>query len=381
MGALRLLLAFSVFNGHAGLPLGFSIVSGATAVHCFFVISGFYMAMVLTEKYGRSTGAFADFITSRLMRLAPGYLVVLLLTVAAIGVAASAGIQLLPLKAALATDPAPTPLLWLAGLASQLTLLGQDQFFFWSWSREAALHWSPHLQEAVQPLHELLLIPPAWSLALELYFYLLASFLVKRSTRALAALVGLSLLCRFALAWSGLRADPWSYRFFPSELAFFVSGMLVYRASRSGQGIGAWLPLAGLGALLGFAELIGVMGEGNLAYRAMRVVLFAILLAGIAPLFRASARSKWDAWLGGLSYPLYVSHVLVIWCLTAMAGAHADLAHRALTIAAVLGVAVLLKHLVDDPLDRYRQAMIRQRIAAHAAVRSGGVAGARHAAG
>jgi peptidoglycan/LPS O-acetylase OafA/YrhL len=378
MGALRLLLAFSVFNGHAGLPLGFSIVSGATAVHCFFVISGFYMAMVLTEKYGCGSAAFADFITSRLMRLAPGYLVVLLLTVAAIGGASRAGLQLPPLTAALAVDPPAPPLLWLAGLASQVTLLGQDQFFFWSWSHETGLHWSPQLQQAVHPLHELLLIPPAWSLALELYFYLLAPFLVKRSTRALAVLVALSLLGRFALAWSGLRADPWSYRFFPSELAFFVSGMLVYRASRNGQNMAAWLPLAGLGAMLGFAELVGVMGEGNLAYRALRVVLFASLLAGIAPLFRATARWKWDTWLGGLSYPLYVSHVLVIWCVSAVAGAHAD---RAFTITAVIGVAVLLKHLVDDPLDRYRQAVIRTRIAAHAGSRQSRVAGARHAAG
>ena len=81
MGILRFLLAFAVFNGHANLPLGFSIVAGSTAVHCFFVISGFYMAMVLNEKYIPAGASYADFISSRMLRLAPAYLMVVVLTI------------------------------------------------------------------------------------------------------------------------------------------------------------------------------------------------------------------------------------------------------------------------------------------------------------
>ncbi len=35
-------------------PLGFSIVAGLTAVHCFFVISGFYMAMLSAKAPSRA---------------------------------------------------------------------------------------------------------------------------------------------------------------------------------------------------------------------------------------------------------------------------------------------------------------------------------------
>ena len=73
-------MAFAVFNGHAGLPLGFSIVAGSTAVHCFFVISGFYMALVLNEKYLPSGATYCDFTSSRALRLAPAYLTVVLMT-------------------------------------------------------------------------------------------------------------------------------------------------------------------------------------------------------------------------------------------------------------------------------------------------------------
>jgi peptidoglycan/LPS O-acetylase OafA/YrhL len=52
MGLLRMLLAFSVLTSHMhgrGI-FGFRILSGGLAVECFFMISGFYMALVLNEK-------------------------------------------------------------------------------------------------------------------------------------------------------------------------------------------------------------------------------------------------------------------------------------------------------------------------------------------
>jgi peptidoglycan/LPS O-acetylase OafA/YrhL len=48
MGSLRFFLAFSVAFGHFGPPLGFP--TSDIAVQNFYVISGFYMALVLNEK-------------------------------------------------------------------------------------------------------------------------------------------------------------------------------------------------------------------------------------------------------------------------------------------------------------------------------------------
>jgi hypothetical protein len=62
MGSLRLFLALSVAFGHFGVPLGFP--TSDIAVQSFFVISGFYMALVLNEKYG--PGSYWLFISNRL---------------------------------------------------------------------------------------------------------------------------------------------------------------------------------------------------------------------------------------------------------------------------------------------------------------------------
>ena len=79
MGSLRLFLALSVALGHFGMPLGFP--TSDIAVQSFYVISGFYMALVLNEKYG--PGTYWLFISNRLLRLWPTYIVVLVLSFAA----------------------------------------------------------------------------------------------------------------------------------------------------------------------------------------------------------------------------------------------------------------------------------------------------------
>src|SRR5258708_39536128 len=79
MGSLRLCIALSVAFGHFGMPLGFP--TSDIAVKSFFVISGFYMALVLNEKYG--PGSYWLFISNRLLRLWPAFFVVLILSLVA----------------------------------------------------------------------------------------------------------------------------------------------------------------------------------------------------------------------------------------------------------------------------------------------------------
>ena len=54
MGTIRLLLALAVLIiMHSDPPHGLHMIGGAAAVQGFYVISGFYMALVLNEKYPR----------------------------------------------------------------------------------------------------------------------------------------------------------------------------------------------------------------------------------------------------------------------------------------------------------------------------------------
>lgn len=71
MGIIRLLLAISVLISHTSTIFGFGFVGGQAAVQAFFIISGFYMAFILNEKYIGENNSYKLFITNRLLRLYP----------------------------------------------------------------------------------------------------------------------------------------------------------------------------------------------------------------------------------------------------------------------------------------------------------------------
>jgi len=76
VGLLRTILALLVVGSHLGA------FGGATfAVKGFFIISGFYMALLISTRYHKLP--VGDFYASRLLRLLPLYWVIGLLTVAA----------------------------------------------------------------------------------------------------------------------------------------------------------------------------------------------------------------------------------------------------------------------------------------------------------
>ena len=70
MGTLRVILALSVAVWHIPGELT-RWIDGSIGVIFFFIISGFYMALVINEKY---RDASAVFYQARIMRIFPPYL-------------------------------------------------------------------------------------------------------------------------------------------------------------------------------------------------------------------------------------------------------------------------------------------------------------------
>src|SRR5689334_14401820 len=77
MGLVRLLLALAVVLSHTPTA-EFHFIGGGLAVQAFFIVSGFYMALVLDGKYADAR----TFYSNRLLRLAPAYFVVLVVGLA-----------------------------------------------------------------------------------------------------------------------------------------------------------------------------------------------------------------------------------------------------------------------------------------------------------
>src|SRR5713226_5516703 len=77
MGILRLLFALSVLISHSRQFFGYNIANPTIAVFSFFIISGFYMGLVLDKKYGVRSKFL--FLSNRFLRIYPLYWLTLLI--------------------------------------------------------------------------------------------------------------------------------------------------------------------------------------------------------------------------------------------------------------------------------------------------------------
>lgn len=360
MGVLRLLLAVSVLLVHTGGWFGLQPLGAAEAVQTFYMISGFYMALVLTEKY-RGPGAYRRFLGNRFLRIYPVYWTVAGLSIAAWAVCYALTGQGGPLAARVYVD---LPGRIVLGISNAL-IFGQDAAMFCVLGGGGRLHFGSRFWLSDPQVNAFLLAPQAWSLGVELLFYLVAPLLARRRTRTLLALMVASLALRgfvyFGLGWN---FDPWTYRCFPLELAFFLAGMLAYRrcagspsrpscAERcSRRGLLCVAVLFLLGCLL-YQFVPGWKAHG---VPLKQWLFYATAWWAIPRLFLLSKDSPIDRGLGELSYPLYLVQFLPLWFLPPLlshAGA-AWAATPAVLMASLLMAAGLVRW-VASPLERLRR--------------------------
>jgi peptidoglycan/LPS O-acetylase OafA/YrhL len=259
----------------------------------------------------------------------------------------------------------------LIAAASNLTLFGQDWVMFLSQPRGSPLAVTSNFWIDPHPLFFYLLVPQAWSVGLELCFYLIVPFVNRLRTITIAAIAAASLIVRLtAYAAFGLDHDPWTYRFFPFEMFSFLLGMLAYRlyvASRGRLPTPAAAATAKGFAVASIAALITFYGAGRLIAELSRHVdiaygslltypLWALLVAG---LFAITRTNTYDRTLGELSFPIYLVHYFVI------AVARGALERASLPqfwlgpLSAILsiGIAVVLLKWCIEPIDRARHVL------------------------
>ena len=422
MGTLRLFLALAVLVGHLSnegqlFLFGYEWLGASYSVQAFFIISGFYMAMVLTEKY--RTVSIGSFYTARALKLYPLYYLTVLATILALVLISNFGVSCLELQylPKLAdtnrTFPAlicrPYPELWslldfssvVLLVTTHITLIGQELNYFVSSGVYGLLHVTDHyaLDEAYgthgsktnipnlgtrQVMIEwFTLVPQAWSLSVEFLFYLIAPWLIKRKTSQLVISTVILLALRiyfFELvdpttgpAFTNLAA--YKFKFFPFELCFFLLGICSYRLYtyvRDSERMQAkqynfiaitsvilaaifaamipWLAPWGFYTILLLAMPFAFVHDRNLHADVSKKTIFANF-------------HRLDRILGDLSYPLYISHTLIIICAY---GFFHDFAffgntqlHTALIIGISIGVAALLQRFVQFPIDNFRAQQIK----------------------
>jgi peptidoglycan/LPS O-acetylase OafA/YrhL len=301
MGWFRLLLALLVFHSHFEI-VGGPTISGHQAVELFFVVSGFFMSLVLREKYATAGG----FYRSRFLRLFPAYWAAL-----------AASLLLLftldahPLTCWKSWSSAMTESPW-QGLAlglAQVFVIGQDWLFGLRFAPGGGLLPAPNLAGDVW---QVMPVVPSWSLAPELCFYLLAPLLARCRSRTLAGLLLLALGLRLLAA--NAAATPLGRHAFPLQGWLFLAGMLSHRAyERLRPAMRRGPALWGAAGAMGLALLaLGCAGLGGFESVGRFPWLVAGLCAGMPAVFELMRESRLDRALGEFTYPFYLVHYPVI---------------------------------------------------------------------
>ncbi len=344
MGIIRVALALAVLLGH--LPIAeYRFMGAGLAVQSFFIVSGFYMAVVLNEKYA-DRGLFYS---NRLLRLLPTYFTMMLICGIALfgyGISATASPDLFALAFA---HPGSAIVMAFENLA----ILGQEMLFWFrlddsglSFDATGALP-----SETSSVAWQALLVPQSWSLSMELMFYALAPFLTRLRGKPLLLIALASIGLRLSGHLLPVDYGIWQGRLFPTALFLFVLGIFTQRM----------LPFAAVARrpaqyAIALATLVLIVALPNLHLpdEPSRWMMYAIIAGSVPFIFSAFRGSALDRWIGDLSYPMYLCHLLVVALVLQYEPAHGAW----VAIGATFALSALLLVLVDRPVDRWRQARL-----------------------
>lgn len=361
MGLIRILLALSVVIVHTGSLYGYNLVGGELAVQAFYIISGFYMSLILNEKYINTDNSYSLFISNRFLRLFPLYWIVLILTVLFslfVGIY-SKGENFADLNSFVLYSDKLGPLSYVFLIFTNIFLLFQDMVMFLGLDLNAGnLYFTENFMTTNPMVFKFMLIGQAWTVGLEIMFYLIAPFIVRKNTAIIFGLILSSLLLRFILYSSGYDYSPWTYRFFPTELLFFMLGTLSYKMYCKLKD--KQLNIIVLKTI--FLSIVTFILIYDFLVYEYKYILFLILFFLALPfIFILTKKWKTDSYIGELSYPIYISHIFVFSCLSGI-----NLTHymgKALTV--VLGsivFSIILNEIVAKRIEIIRQKRVTSKM-------------------
>lgn len=321
----------------------------------FFIISGFYMAMILGEKYRSQLWLFYS---NRALRLYPMYWALLIIVVAM----SQTRFGSWPL--AQITAEAQNPLAFatngtsasVAALIPNITFMGSDWIrllIYDASTHQLSVWWRSLGNEGgnLVGAYRFLIVPPIWSLGVEIAFYAMAPFLARLSVRGLFIAMAGFCAMQFAIQFSMRDTVGWFHLIAPYNLCYFVLGMLAHRL---------W-PVVRLRLHPKFVWSLAVLPIIVWATfqltstKQTSPIIWLAFAATIPALFELTKDWTFDAKLGGYSYPVYLVHFL-------FCSAMIPLGNFAGPAAFLLSAALswILLTAVDEPIERWRQERARR---------------------
>ncbi|MGY2440366.1 acyltransferase family protein [Pseudomonas sp. SDO52101_S400] len=291
MGFIRFFLALSVMFSHIGPLSWIPVVPAGFAVNCFYLMSGFYITLGLNERY-KTPNTNSEFYIGRVLRLWPVYLFSLFI--------------LIPtgMIEAVAHNISQQPLIIQAiATFSNIFMLGSDLLLHMS-SVDGKVVFSEFGIDKAHNGAQNIINLPAWTLSIEILFYIAAPFIVRDTNKTLiffatAALYTLAAKIFLSATSMHLRTDL----YYLGPALYFALGAASYWIHRLySDSINKTVAIY----ILAFA--IVALCTAHTTQQSLTL----IGLAALSPLlFEKTKNSKIDKWFGDLSYPLYITHIPV----------------------------------------------------------------------
>jgi peptidoglycan/LPS O-acetylase OafA/YrhL len=312
-GYVRFLLSTLVVLSHLGHSGNVNV--GVSAVVVFYMLSG-YVVTYLIHKYF-PPGRLRAFYIERFLRIYPTYLFFLLLASVFLFTTGFASPNLTPVNA-----------------IANLTIIPLNYYMF--------------LDIAV--VRDLCILPPAWSLGVEIQAYLVLPLIIRSMSVKWTA--GLSSLFIFSAAVLGIiDAEVWGYRLLPGILFMFLTGAALCKTIKIPEiadsfdrrfPIICWIWLLIL--------LIGLVVTYRFEPFSYGTILgFLIGLPIVSFTSKSSVRLIYDSLLGQLSYGLFLIHMSVSWAFEHFFGMAVD-SKRSFFL--VMVVSVMLSAVVNLTVEK-----------------------------
>ena len=353
MGILRVFFALVVLLSHA--PASYHLLpifSGPLAVEAFYIISGFYIQLII-GKYASKPNGILSFYSSRLARIFSTYFFILLCTIA--------------YRVSVGNYPLYTLFKYgnglsiLFGLLTNILIFGQDVARMLSLdTHSGVIHLVPsgNMSSHELPFGGFAILNQSWTLALELMFYVLSPLILKARTITIAIIAVSSLYLKCTLEQNGV---IWTMTFFPCELGYFLLGVVGCRAyerflRNTTSSMLTILPAFALSAAIVYLSIVWAKIPAHFHYalddRCQRLIYMLTLAISLPFIFHSSRTSKLDRAIGELSYPIYLLHILVIEMLSFWKVDPGYIAVLALLLSVT--VSIPIARYVEEPISRYR---------------------------
>lgn len=326
-GFLRFYLALLVVVTHISTMLGHA---GGFAVYSFYTLSGYLMTYIMNENYGYNFAGFKKYALNRFLRIYPAYWAVCIVTLVSI--------YNLPSQFYEIHESLRFPSGWYE-IVSNISILGLFPNSIDGGTEQMAR-----------------LVPAAWALHVELIFYILIGlFLGKHRFLVVAWLILSVLYTIVAIKYKLPRYAP----FYAASLPFSLGAFLYhYRGT-----LLAFKPDSILLTQLLLVFYVVYAATAGLIPITTSVYpfYFNIVLTAVLILLLSDTRTdiRWirnlDRFFGDLSYPIYLSHWLVASLVGIYFGLELSLSLFIITIPFLLLFSIIIKMLIDDPVEKVRR--------------------------